>query len=527
MSRDLADNLRRVLACLSLANLLALQMWVGLFRPAQLPPMPGASFAGGVAAVLVFAVALWAVSQLPGIAIRSDKWRQTIRLGGLTLIWFLIIWGAMKPFIFHELQQMVAVLPKKVLIAFGMVLLIVGMIPLVRYATRFINVMTTLAIVLSPFAVFNIARATFETSQRGLSPIDTPIVQIPTLNSGEHRLRTVVVIFDEFDYQLAFDPTVRRNALPLLDDLRSRGFFATQAYSPMHSTAQSVPAMLTGRLVRKSSLSDKHPGDHEILFDDGLSGLWSDQNTLFTDLRAKGMTSLRLNQALLSPIKLDGPADADIVIPPRLPHLVSVSDYAASNLVAFVTRIPLISGTALEVRLNHLLGLPQYSVGVSQVASQIVDLVGDAQSDVLFLHILLPHLPVVFIPDKGYFGDATSTDYRDNLLGADHVMSQILHRLRERGRLADTNLIITSDHFFRLKRTHFGLGDHRIPFIAIFAGDESPYGDFHKPFNTILFRRVIGEIVTGRIQTSSALARWFDEHATFGESPLTEYRKGW
>lgn len=527
MNESRSRTLKQLLACVSLANLLTLHIWISLFRPAQESPLPGTPFAGAIVAVMVLTVALWALSRIPEFAAVSEKWRLGMRMFGLTFVWLLIIWAAVKPSITQELQHLMGVLSRPIAAALAALLIGVGLALLWRFAARAVSVMTTIALLLSPYAAFNTLRSAWEVAQRGISANHVITVDVPTLGIGERRTRTVVLLFDEFDYELAFDPAVRREPLPVLDGLRSRALFATHAYPPMHSTALSIPAMLTGRLVRESVGSNAHPGDHELHFEDGGSGLWSAQVSLFTDMRARGLTSLRLSDALFPAVRLAGPADADIVVPPAPERLLTVTDHAATHLVTVATLAPFVKANALDIRLSRLFGLPPPSDHVLQVATQIVDLAGDARSDLLFLHILLPHLPVVFDTNRGDFGAVTSADYRDNLLGVDHVLGRIIARLRERERLADTHLVVVSDHFFRFKRADYGFGDHRIPFIVAFAGDAAPVGDFNKPFNTVLFRTMLGEIARGEIRDSVALSRWIENNATYGESPLTQYRKGW
>lgn len=529
MSEERRRALKRLLACISLANLLALESWLFLFSPAQETPLPGTQFAGAIGALLVMTMALWTVSRIPELISVSAEWRLGMRMLGLTFVWLLIIWAAVRPSVTQELQHLLGILSRAIVAALVATLICAGLALLWRVAGRAVNVMSTISLVLSPYAAINVAHATWEVTQRGLSPNHViTTVDVPILEVGEHRTRTVVLLFDEFDYELAFDPAVRRDPLPILDSLRPLALFATQAYPPMHSTSMSIPAMLTGKLVRKSVNSSAHPGENELRFEDGSRGLLSTQETLFTDMRAKGLTSLRLNDALLPAVRLVGPGDADIVVPPAPEKHLTVAEHAATRLVAVAALIPLVTKSGLDIRLSRLFGLPTPSDHVSQVASQIVDLVGDARSDLLFLHILLPHLPVVFDPKgRGFGAVGTAANYRDNISGVDYVMGRVIARLRERGRLADTHLVVVSDHFYRFKRADYGIGDHRIPFIAIFAGDKSPVGDFNKPFNTVLFRSMLSEITKGEIRDSVALSRWIEKNATYGESPLTQYRKGW
>lgn len=526
MSEGARAFFRRAICSLSFANLLALHVWLVLFRPAQETPLPAAAFEGATVAVLVLAVALlltrYLVDSLP-------SWMQAagLRLAGLVCLWALVAWAAAKPSVQQLIQQGAIRASPRTLAALSVLVILPLLAVLLKRRESAGRAMTMLALVLSPYAAVNLAHASWEFAQRDGRLPEAGQVDAPYLAAGEQRRRTVVLLFDEFDYELAFDLRVRREALSAFAELRTQSLFATQAYPPMHSTAMSIPAMLTGRLVEQGVGSNAHPGDLELQYHGGEKALWSTQETLFTDLRATGWTSLRLNDALLPHSPLMGPAEADIVIAPASGVLSTVWQFAASNISTVATLLPFATSNALDVRLNRWFGLPSYSRHVQGVADQIVDLAGDARADLLFLHILLPHLPVVVDARSGQFADVVSSDYRDNLAGVDRVVSRVLARLRERNRLDTTNLLIVSDHFLRVKNTRYGLGDHRVPFVARFAQDRAAVGDFSHPFNTLLFREIVRAIVAGDVSESRELARWLEAHAKFGESPLTEYRNGW
>ena len=519
-----AGLLRRAVASLSLANLLGLQVWLVLFRPGQEAPLPGVEFAAAILAVLLLAAGLWSIDAL--LRLTPEPARGTVRVAGLAFAWVLIAWAALKPSLQQWLQFALGTW-RTWLLAVLVVAALLLLAALWRHQRRAMSWMSLAALALSPYVLVTFAHAGWEAHARGVAAVSDVRDATPRLAPGQHRLRTVVLLFDEFDYELAFGPTAGRQLLPALDTLRGQALFARNAYPPMHSTMMSVPAMLTGRLVRDGRFSDEHPGDLQLRFDPDDRELLSTQPTLFSDLRARGLTSLRMNDALLPHARLPGVADADVVVPPAPDQLRSLPDHVAGHLIAMSTLLPFAKGHAIEARLERALGVPPASVHVAQVADQMVDLAGDGAADLLFLHILLPHLPVVFDPTADTFASTTSPDYRDNLKGVDQVVGRILARLKSTGRLDETQLIVVSDHFFRTKRAMYGLGDHRIPFIARFARDERPVGDFDRPFNTVLLRAMLVDVADGDIRDSAGLARWIDAHATFGESPLTEYRKGW
>jgi hypothetical protein len=513
-----------VLASLSLANLLAIEIWLVIFRQGQETPLPGKEFAAAVAVVMLLAglvvILAWLLDRVP-----APDARQILKTACLASMWMLIAWAALKPSLQQWLQY--AMGAARTLVIGGtaaLFALLVGMLCL-HARTSFIW-MKKAALVMVPFVLLTFGQSAWQVSRRGLADPGVPSDAVPLLAEGQHRARTVVLLFDEFDYELAFEPGVRRGSLPVMDGLASSALFATHAYPPMHSTAMSVPAMLTGRLVRDGKARDDQPGDLLVRFETGDFEPFSEQRTVFTRLREGGLTSLRMSDALLPHKRLAGLADADTVVPPaRVPR--SLWAHVAGQIGLLSGALPLLKGRGLDLQLATLLGAPHPSEDVSRVSGQMVMLATEGDADVLFLHILLPHLPVVFDPAAHAYSSSPSSDYRDNLPAVDQLVGRVLQGLRARGRIEDTHLLITSDHFFRFKKSIYGLGDHRVPFIVRFAGDAAPAERFDKPFNTVLLSDMLMDMAQRRVPDSASLAAWIDAHARFGESPLLRYRAGW
>lgn len=525
MSKFLQRAFLLAIASLSLANLLALQLWMVLFRTGNAIQPTGAKLVGAVLAVLMIACALWLV-----VLIIELFWHRNSNVQwkaiGLAIVWVIIFWGVLKPSMLQFLQHVMGV-AKPFFLSVSLAGFVLILVSVWRYPAKSTRGMTLGALILAPFVGVTFFNALYPASQRGLYEDTLSAVPVSVLPAGASHKRTVVLLFDEFDYELAFESATKPKELPVLNELIKHSLFATHAYPPMHSTMMSVPAMLTGKMVQNAEARDQHPGDLILQHENGERVAFSEQDTLFSGLRRAGYRSLRMNDALLPSKRLPGIADADVVLPVPATPVTSIIDCAKEHLADLTTLIPFAKSVALDSKVAQLFGLPHPFQHVSNVADRLVDLAAEGDADLLFLHILLPHLPVVFDPGTKQFGPIISSDYRDNLGAVDLTVGRVLKALEANGRLADTNILVISDHFFRQKRAVYGLGDHRVPFIARFGRDEAPAGMFDKPFNTILFRPMIMEIVQGQIQDSKSLADWISQHATFGESPLLEYRKGW
>jgi hypothetical protein len=294
----------------------------------------------------------------------------------------------------------------------------------------------------------------------------------------------------------------------------------------MHSTIMALPAMLTGRLVAEGQPGPES-GDFLVRFDQTTKfERFSAQTTVFSRLRQAGLSSLRLSDALLPQARMEGPADADWVVAPFRTDR-STWQRVAGHLVTICASLPMAKGRGWDAVLSNALGVPSPSLDIEGVAGQIVDLAGNADVDVVFAHLLLPHLPVVYDTSKRAFGTVVSTDYRDNLPAVDLVVAKVVERLKEQGRLEYTQLLLVSDHFFRFKRAAFGYGDHRVPFLLRFGNDARPVGDMDHPFNTILLAEMLLDVAQARINNSAELESWIRQRAEFGKSPLLKDRVGW
>jgi hypothetical protein len=145
-------------------------------------------------------------------------------------------------------------------------------------------------------------------------------------------------------------------------------------------------------------------------------------------------------------------------------------------------------------------------------------LIRDREIDLLLLHFAVPHAPL------GYRkGEQTAESYCRSLQIADGNLGRIRELLEETGEWQRSNLIVSSDHWWRAKPPYAfdhlpederqqALDDTRIPFIVKLAGQN--IGEkYKKPFNTVVTRYLISEIFRGEVRTADDLVRWLDNMA--------------
>lgn len=518
----------RFLLSLSLANLLAIQLWIELISGGHRSQIDGPEYLGTLCAVLLGAMAIWASSLCDFLIPKA--WRPRVSAAFLLACVGLLAWAVTKPFALSWWPYILGFSRGWSVVA-ALFALLAFAAPAIWRAELTIAATTSLLLVLSPFIAVTFGQIAWQAYRLSQSPASAAplVVLAPQLAANDAHIRTVALIFDEFDYEIAFgDPTTAKTLQRFTSLRKEPGtLFATNAYPPMHSTMMSLPAMLTGRLVRESSFLKEPQGDILLTYADGTQQPLSEAPTLFSDLRAHGKRSLRMNEAVLSQMRVAGSGDADIVIRAAGQRSGGVGYHVRQKLAEWLSILPFYRSRLWDMHVLQWLGLPHPWERKDAIIDQMATLAATTDSDLLFLHILLPHKPVVFDRSRNGLGPLAGSAYRDNLLATDQALGRIVDAIRGAGRWSTTNLVVTTDHFYRNKRSEFALGDHRIPYIAHLAQDESAPVSIDIPFNTVAFRAMLESIVQGKVTNTAELTQLIQRNAAFGESPLTEYRKGW
>lgn len=510
---------------LSFCNLLALPVWIALFRADARYTKSSGDYLGAVFFLFGSACALWLVDKALGRALGARYAR--IRVGLALCCLTLLAWGIVRPYVGIWIPMLFyfgKLLPLVVMsmVAAGVFLLVL------RYPAGFLDLCAKLIIVLSPFVLFTAGNALHRASaveQREVREAALPSAW-QHLPDSSRKTRIVVVLFDEFDYEVGFEKRAAKQVLPEFDRFRGTSVFATHAYPPAHSTSMSVPAMLTGKLVARSREDGELAGDKRLVFADNSEARLSLQASVFSDARARGKTSLRMSAAYLPDFVLKGGFDADQVVPVHPTGSDTVGEGFFEALLGVLGTVPFSETIGVDQALRVATGIKPAAALVAGAVETAADLAAHADADLIYLHLLLPHLPTVFDPATGRFVWSGRQSYEANLMGADHALGKIRKALEAAGRWDATTLLIKSDHFFRLKRPVYGLGDHRVPFIVKLSGQHAG-AVLDQPFNLVLFRPLMTALLSSSVEDAAQLSTWIGQSATFAESPLTVYREGW
>ena len=119
----------------------------------------------------------------------------------------------------------------------------------VRYGwesvTRKLAIVT---LILFPFGLLGMVQGTWLAIRYGRNWNEPkPAPMLPAKSNLQPRV--LWLIFDELSEEVAFASRPKNFSLPNFDRLRAESLLATNAFPPAAHTTQSIPALLTGRLI--------------------------------------------------------------------------------------------------------------------------------------------------------------------------------------------------------------------------------------------------------------------------------------
>lgn len=342
---------------------------------------------------------------------------------------------------------------------------------------------------------------------RGLNRTETQELQqklcLPYISGAFNSARVVWILFDEWDYRLTFSERPEGVSLPHFDKFRASSVFFRNAYPPCRCTEISVPALLNGRLI-----DEAWPlGTSELrllLHDDKSHRLWTEQRTIFQEVRALGV-----NAAVLGWYHPFSRLFGDQVVrcmwyPGNTQESSLGEGYLATlfNLARSLFETPRLSpfGPSLVAW-----------AAVNRFRDSLRDattLLRDEQLGFVLLHFAIPHAPFIFDRRTRTFGikNPTPTDYFGNLELADITLGQIGETMRECGTWDESTVILSSDHSWRMSSAFDGRYDTRVPF-AIKMPNQNSGTEYVPSINTVCTYRLVLDVIQG-LDSSESLLSW-------------------
>ncbi|MCM3902255.1 MAG: sulfatase-like hydrolase/transferase [Pyrinomonadaceae bacterium] len=395
-----------------------------------------------------------------------------------------------------------------------------------------------IVLILSPFGVLGLTQASWLAVKYGRSVSRERTATTAFNPSTSPRPRVLWLVFDEMDEHLAFSGRPAGLSLPEFDRVRAEALVATNAFPPAGHTSQSIPALLTGQLI--SAVKPIDPGELLVTIAARNETVnWSTEPDTFSDARAAGLNTAlvgwynpycRVIGDHLTSCRWE--AATQRIDPTKLSLKKNLIRQNSDllRLLPFTARIRarLLPAETRDYRSEFL-------ADYLTLMRQAEDAVANQEFGLLFIHLPVPHPPYIYDRAKGDLTVTQEGSYLDSLALADRALGDLRQKMEQAGTWDSTSVVISSDHWWRSDywRKHFFWTasdqmvqgervEHRVPFMIKLAGQKTTL-PYNPPFNTVLTRSLIREVLNGNISEPGQVAAWLDTHRTIGESPYQDY----
>lgn len=363
--------------------------------------------------------------------------------------------------------------------------------------------------ILSPLAFLTVGRVLLVLS--GMITIrqhegDVPVAGM--LKDAPPAPRVVWVIFDEMDERLAFAERPKGTRLPEFDRLQRESLVLTNAYPPGSCTLISMPALTTGRAVRRSQARGHSTLELTLEGEEGTVA-WHLLTNVLDRVRALGFNTAAVGWY--------HPYDR---VMGRSLSRVTWYPYMWFEMVRGDTFIECLwhQITAISFVEHRRRLAKDYEAAMKEA----LPLAADPAINVSLIHLPVPHPPGIY--DGAHerlsltqFGRLQG--YLNNLELADRSLGRLREHLTATGAWSNTWLIASSDHWWRQSRS----SDHRVPFLLkppapvkarVFGG----------MVNTLVTGDLILAILQGEVTDTDSAAAWLEQHTV--EAPPSYEESG-
>lgn len=502
---------RDAVVALSLANLCFLSSWLVLLNHYHYayynwPADPGfIEIEALIICILLLGFLLWLAASI----LRKTQSNGALQIGRIALLFSLIL-PINSLFADYLKVSLFGFLTTRRWLLFAALPAAVGLVIIFyRYQRRLFNAATTLLIILSPLVVVNATSAIW-LRHKYASPESFRRGEPTPVTSRRNGPRVVWIIFDEFDQHTAFSNRPAGTKLPEFDRFRNESLSSSNAYPPNQFTLVSIPALITGQPLLTSL--PVAPDECLLTLANGEQVNWSRQSSVFSQARSEGLTTgvagwyhpyCRVLGASLDfcswvpVIDQINPALDQL----SLPHAMWIATRTSAFRIPFVFRL-----FESQYETQRMLDHQEEFVRVLREAKTLLT----RDLDLTLLHFPVPHHPWIYDANQGTFSNLLGSDYEDNLALADRTFGEVRAALEGASQWDNAIVLVTSDHWWRTAETVNGKRDHRIPFMLKLPGQKVGL-EYAKPFNTIVTRELLLQLLRGNLKSSAEVTAWLDQ----------------
>lgn len=364
----------------------------------------------------------------------------------------------------------------------------------VRHRQRMERLLGGLAVVCLPFVAVTLGQTA------GLVAARHPVAPEMQADGPRGKIRrTVVLLFDELDYVLAFERRSQGIRLEEFDRLAARSFRTTQLHSAGELTLKAVPAMLAGRAVEEALLDAtnrlwvRFRGEEEFQDLASVETLfqWANRTGARVAVVGAWLPYCALvppgSRCWQVPLLNDGGAGWE---GPRPGDRTGLLQAMARQAVHAIRAAPLLGRWVQEDPGGWYTRLLETSL----------EAVSDSEAELVWVHVPLPHPPWIFdrVQQRVTY---SAGGYDDNLVLVDRMLGALRRGMEQAGLWRESVVVVTSDHGYRASA-----GEHtRVPLVVRFP-DEVSWEDTTPADSTVL-RAVVEAVLREEVRSGSELAR--------------------
>lgn len=359
------------------------------------------------------------------------------------------------------------------------------------------------AVLLSPLLGLSFAYAGYvvvRASPSRPAPLARPI---GTASAPQPR-RVVWVVFDEWDYRLALSSRPAGLKLPYLDGLVAESTLFSDAHPPGADTIHSVLGSIYGRPLARV---ESDGVDLKLIFSpNGATGIGSAPVSLFEEARSQGMNA-SVSGWYLPYDRLFGAFLTRCHWSEFTPFRALRGGSVAAIAAHYLGQVVEVGGPlAPWTRAAHV-------ENYQEILAHSVGSMADPAVDLAFVHMVVPHAPIIYDGRASRFRTGVALDYTyfDNLKLMDDTIGRILQSERRSARAADTVFIFSSDHRLRGRNASGGIDNDRVPLIVRWPG-ERKREEIPTALCTTKLKDLILGVLNRRIDGTAALRTWAKQH---------------
>jgi Sulfatase len=318
--------------------------------------------------------------------------------------------------------------------------------------------------------------------------------------------RLVWVIFDEWDQRVSFEDRPADLALPEIDRFRGESFAAQNAYPPADNTLESMPSLITGRVVERAE--PRGPAQLQLTFRGSPAAAgWSQVPNVFDAARDLGLDTALVGvyhpycRVLARSLTSCWWSD--------IPRPINSNGGTLGEAMRGQTR-SLFETWRLSM-LGQSLSARRKGREFPKTLERAAAAAADPAYGLVLLHLLTPHFPHAYDRKSKTFtlANAPLRGYYDSLALTDRALGRLRRAMQTAGVWETTTVLLSSDHAMKHAALLDGKAGARVPFLLKFAGETAAYA-YTPELRTVLTRDLLLEILRGHVANSREAAQWLD-----------------